>query len=192
VSASDPGVVTRDVRGGGAHYTRTAIALHWTMALLIVGNWALGWTMADLPFSPSRIRLFNYHKWIGVTILALAAARLAWRLFHAAPELPGGIARWQQVAAHVAHGLLYALFFAVPLSGWAYSSAAGFPLVYLGLIPLPDWVPVEKALAENLVIVHATFAYSLAVVAVLHVAGAVQHAVAQPTTYLRRMTSPKP
>jgi len=184
--------MTSDVRSGGAHYTRTAISLHWSMAVLIVGNWVLGWTMSDLPFSPSRIRLFNYHKWIGVTILALAAARLAWRIFHAPPELPGDIARWQQRVSHVAHGLLYVLFFAVPLSGWAYSSATGFPLVYLGLVPLPDWVPVDKALAKDLLTVHATLAYSLAATVALHVAGAIQHGIAEPVSYLQRMISSKP
>ncbi len=157
-------------------YTPTAIALHWLMAALILGALGVGWYMADLPLSPSRVRLFNYHKWVGMTILSLAAARLLWRLFHAPPPLPLDMPRWQQRTAHAVHGLLYGLFFAVPLAGWAYTSAAGFPVVYLGLIPLPDWVPVDKPLAERLALVHAVLAYSLAAAVVLHVAAAFKHA----------------
>jgi cytochrome b561 len=168
-------------------YTRTAIGLHWLMAALILATIPLGWYMAGLPFSPTRIRLFNYHKWIGITILLIAALRLSWRLFHKAPELPGDIPRWQRNAAHVAHWLLYAFFFAVPLSGWAYSSAAGFPIVYLGLIPFPDWVSPNKELAETLEQLHGYLAYTLAVIVVLHIGGAIQHTVSDGSAHLRRM-----
>ena len=173
-------------------YTRTAVALHWLMAFLVLSTLVLGWYMAGLPFSPARIRLFNYHKWIGITILALAAARLAWRLFHAPPELPADMPRWQRQVAHVAHGLLYAFFFAVPLSGWAYSSAAGFPIVYLGVLPLPDWIAPNKELAEQLEAVHGYLAYTLAAIVALHIAGAVQHTVRDGPAYLRRMSPFKP
>ncbi|MGI9025508.1 MAG: cytochrome b [Burkholderiaceae bacterium] len=163
-------------------YTPTAIVLHWIMALLILGALGVGWYMADLPLSPSRVRLFNYHKWAGMTILSLAAARLLWRLFHKPPPLPFDIPRWQQRIAHAVHWLLYGMFFAVPLTGWAFTSAAGFPVVYLGLIPLPDWVPVDEALAELLATVHAVFAYGLAAVVALHVAAAFKHAFEDRST----------
>jgi cytochrome b561 len=174
---------------GRIHYTRTAVTLHWLMAALILSTLVLGWYMADLPFSPSRVRLFNYHKWIGITILGLAAARLIWRLFHLPPELPVHMPRWQQQAAHVAHWGLYAFFFAVPLTGWAYSSAIGFPIVYLGLIPLPDWVSPNKELGEQLETVHACLAYTLAVIVAVHIAGAIQHTVKDGSAYLKRMLS---
>lgn len=175
------------------HYTATAIVLHWIMALLIPGALFVGWYMADLPLTPTRVRLFNYHKWVGITILTLAAARLLWRFFHEPPALPGDLPRWQQRAAHAVHWLLYALFFAVPLAGWAFTSAAGFPVVYLGLIPLPDWVPVDKALAEQLATLHAVLAYSLAAVVALHIAAALKHALeGHPTHYIRRMFSFRP
>lgn len=157
-------------------YTPTAIVLHWLMAALILGALGVGWYMADLPLSPSRVRLFNYHKWVGMTILSLAAARLLWRLVHKPPPLPELLPRWQQRTAHAVYWLLYALFFAAPLAGWAFTSAAGFPVVYLGRVPLPDWVPVDKALAERLAILHAVLAYSLAAVVALHIAAAFKHA----------------
>ena len=172
------------------HYTATAIVLHWMMALLILGALCVGWYMADLPLTPTRVRLFNYHKWVGITILSLAALRLLWRLFHRPPPLPDNFPRWQQRAAHAVHWLLYALFFAVPLAGWAYSSADGFPVVYLGVIPLPDWVPVDEVLAESLANLHALLAYSLAAMVVLHVAAAVKHALEKHShNYMRRMAS---
>jgi cytochrome b561 len=155
-------------------YTLTAIALHWLLALAIVATFALGLYMTSLSFSPTRLKLFNWHKWAGVGILALSALRLLWRLGHRPPaDLP--MPAWQRRAAHLAHGLLYGLFFAVPLAGWAYSSAAGFPIVWFGVLPLPDFVPVDRELAELLKTLHHGLAYGLAAVVVLHVAGALKH-----------------
>ncbi|WP_205665083.1 cytochrome b/b6 domain-containing protein, partial [Caldimonas tepidiphila] len=71
-----------------------------------------------------RLQLYNWHKWAGVAILALSALRLLWRLLRRPPP-PVPAPRWQLAAAHATHALLYLLFFAVPLAGWAYSSAAG-------------------------------------------------------------------
>lgn len=177
---------------GATHYTRAAIVLHWLMTVLIVSALSLGYYMSDLPLSPSRIRLFSYHKWLGITILGLAAARLLWRLSHRPPALPGYVPAWQQRAAHAGHFLLYVLFFAVPLAGWAYSSAAGFPIVYFGVLPLPDWVSPDKDLAKQLETLHAVLAYSLAAVVVVHVAAAIKHGLDEPVDYLHRMLSSKP
>jgi len=155
-------------------YTRTAIVLHWLLALMIVGSFGVGLYMADLPFSPSRLKLYNWHKWAGVTILALSAARLLWRLSHRPPaDLP--MPAWQQRAAHAVHLLLYGLFFAVPLAGWAYSSAAGFPVVWFGVLPLPDFVPVDRALAEAIKPLHKLLAFALTGTVLLHVAAALKH-----------------
>ena len=155
-------------------YTRTAIVLHWLLALMIVSSFGVGLYMADLPFSPSRLKLYNWHKWAGVTILALSAARLLWRLSHRPPaDLP--MPAWQRRAAHAVHLLLYGLFFAVPLAGWAYSSAAGFPVVWFGVLPLPDFVPVDRALAEAIKPVHKLLAFALTGTVLLHVAAALKH-----------------
>ena len=155
-------------------YDTTAIAFHWLLALMIVVSLSVGLVMTALPFSPTRLKLYNWHKWAGVTILALSAARLAWRLTHTPPAdvaMPG----WQRRAAHLAHWALYAFFFAVPLAGWAYSSAAGFPVVVFGLFPLPDFVAPDRALAETLKATHRWLAYALAATVALHVAGALKH-----------------
>ena len=167
-------------------YTPVAIALHWLLALMIFGSLSLGLYMADLPFSPTRLKLYNWHKWAGVTILGLSALRLLWRLTHRPPaDLP--MPAWQQRAAHGAHGALYLLFFAVPLAGWAYSSAAGFPIVWFGVLPLPDFVPVDRALSEFLKPLHRWLAYALGTVVLLHIAGALKHHFIDRDGLLRRM-----
>ena len=155
-------------------YTAPAIGLHWLLALMLIGSFSLGVYMADLPFSPTRLKLYNWHKWAGVTILVLSLVRLAWRLGHR-PPADAAMPAWQATAAHATHRLLYALFFIVPLLGWAYSSAAGFPIVWFGVLPLPDFVPVDKALAEAIKPWHERSAMLMAALVLLHVAGALKH-----------------
>ncbi|MBK1612111.1 cytochrome b [Rubrivivax gelatinosus] len=157
-----------------ARYDAVAITFHWVLAIAIVGAFSVGFYMSDLPLSPTRMKLYNWHKWAGVLILGFSALRLLWRLTHRPPaDLPAPA--WQQRAAHGAHIALYALFFAVPLSGWAYSSAAGFPIVLFGVLPLPDFIGADRALAETIKPLHGVFAYTLAAVVVLHVAAALKH-----------------
>jgi cytochrome b561 len=169
-----------------ARYGRVAMLLHWVMALAIVGSFSVGLYMADLPFSPQRLKLYNWHKWAGVTILTLAAVRLLWRLTHRPPaESP--MPAWQRGAAHATHWLLYGLFFAVPLVGWAYSSAAGFPIVWFGVLPLPDFVPADKALADAIKPWHAYLAYAMAVLVLMHVAAALKHQFIDRDGLLARM-----
>ena len=169
-----------------SRYGAVAVGFHWLLALAIIMAFSVGFYMADLPFSPSRVKLFNYHKWAGVTILALSALRLLWRLTHRPPvDLP--MPAWQAKAAHLTHGLLYLLFFAVPLAGWAYSSAAGFPIVWFGVLPLPDFVPRDKALAETLKELHGLLAFGLAGLVLLHIAGAMKHQLIDKDGLLRRM-----
>jgi cytochrome b561 len=157
-----------------ARYGAVAIAFHWLLALAIIGAFSVGFYMSGLPISPTRLKLYNWHKWAGVTILALSALRLLWRLANQPPaDLP--MPAWQARAAHLTHGLLYALFFAVPLAGWAYSSAAGFPIVWFGLLPLPDFVPKDKALAESLKLAHQLLAYGLGLLVLAHLGAALKH-----------------
>ena len=156
-----------------------AVLLHWVLGLAIVGIFVVGVYMADLPFSPQRLKLYNWHKWAGVSILLLSVVRLAWRLLRRPPELPAAIAQrmpaWQTAAHHLTHIALYALFFVVPLLGMAYSSAAGFPIVLFGVLPLPDLLSADPALAEWIKPLHALSAWSLAALVVLHVGAAVKH-----------------
>lgn len=160
-------------------YNGIAIALHWILAVALVSIFSLGLYMADLPFSPWRLKLYNWHKWAGVSILILSVLRLVWRLTHRPPPLPQAVTLampgWQMRAYHATHVLMYALFFIVPLVGWAYSSAAGFPIVLFGVLPLPDFVPASKPLAEWIKPWHEASAFTLAALVLLHVAAALKH-----------------
>ena len=173
------------------HYTGVAIALHWLLALLLVAIFVVGLYMTELPFSLQRVKLYNYHKWAGVVVLTLSFLRLFWRLTHRPPELPANISAsmpaWQRGAHHGIHHALYALFFAVPLLGWAYSSTAGFPIVVLGVLPLPDFMPVDKALAAIIKPWHAYAAYALATLVLLHIAAALKHQFVDRDGLLVRM-----
>lgn len=169
-------------------YSRTAIAMHWLMAVLIIATFVLGLIMTDIPgFTPAKLRYFSWHKWLGVTVLGLAAIRLLWRLKNAAPPYPASMPLWQQKAAHGLHGMLYLLFFAVPISGYVYSLTAGVPVVYLGIIPLPvfmdaspEWKPVFKAM-------HFWLVMSLAALVLAHVGAAIKHHFIDRDGILKRM-----
>ena len=169
-----------------ARYTATAIALHWVVAALLVAGIGIGLVMTGLPNGITKLKLYNWHKWLGASVLALTLLRLAWRLGHAPPPLPP-MAAWQRRAAATLQAALYALCLAVPLLGWAYSSALGFPLVWLGVLPLPDWVPQDRALAQALKPWHAAGAWLLVLLAGGHVAAALKHQWLDRDGLLRRM-----
>jgi len=169
-----------------ARYTATAIVLHWLLAVAIATSFSVGLYMTDLHLSPTKLKLYNWHKWAGITILGLSALRLLWRLMHRPPDdVP--MPAWQQRMAHGTHALMYMLFFAVPLVGWAYSSAAGFPIVVYGVLPLPDFVSPDKALAEAIKPWHGWLAWALAVMVLAHVAAALKHQFIDRDRLLSRM-----
>ncbi len=162
-----------------SRYSRTAIALHWTLGFAIVAVFGVGLYMAKLPFSPLRLKLFNWHKWTGMSFLALSVLRLVWRLTHRPPALSARIVAampaWQHWLHRATHASLYGLFFAVPFLGWVYSSAAGFPIVVFGVLPVPNFVPADKALAALIKPWHEFSAFVLMGLALLHAAAALKH-----------------
>ncbi len=178
-------------RSAAARYTLTAIALHWVLAAAILTAFFVGLYLEDLPFSPAKLKLINWHKWAGVTILALSVLRLLWRLMHRPPALPARIESampgWQRAAHHGTHHLMYLLFFAVPLLGWAYSSAKGFPIVWFGVLPLPDLVAPNPDLAEAIKPLHGLAAWGLIGLVVLHVGAALKHQFIDRDGLLERM-----
>jgi cytochrome b561 len=173
-------------------YHPVSIVLHWALGIALVGIFCFGVYMTDLPFSPARLKLYNWHKWAGISILALSILRLLWRLTHTTPPLPEGIAKampaWQRMAHHATHAGLYALFFVVPLIGWAYSSAAGFPVVLFGQFPLPDLLAPDKALAALIKPWHQISAFALAGLVLLHIAAALKHQWVDRDGLLQRMS----
>ncbi len=156
-------------------YDAVASTLHWLSALCVCAGFALGLFMTGLALSPAKLRYYGWHKWIGITVFLLAVLRLAWRGRRAPPPWPAAMPRWQQRAARIVHRALYALLIVVPLSGCLYSSATGVSVVYLGVVPLPNLVPKDKALAGALLVVHQSLNATLALFVVLHVAAAGKH-----------------
>lgn len=168
------------------HYTRTAVALHWLVAALVITALTMGWIMTDMATSPLKLRVFSWHKWVGVTVLALFFVRTLWRLTHAAPP-PLSVPAWQRVMTQTLHGLLYVMLLLQPLSGWIFSNAAGRQIVYLGLIPLPNLVGKDKALAGTVEGFHNTGAVIIAVAVGLHALAALKHHFIDRDDTLKRM-----
>lgn len=156
-------------------YTRTAISLHWLVALGLIGTFALGFYMLGLPISPTKLKLFSWHKWAGVTLFLLVLVRLAWRLTHPAPPLPTTIPAMLRLTSHAMHWLLYALMIAIPLSGWLMGSAKGFQTVWFGLLPLPDLLAKDAALGDRLKDVHEALSFTLLGLVIVHTGAALKH-----------------
>jgi cytochrome b561 len=172
-----------------ASYGTVAVAMHWLLAVLIVCAFLIGLSMVDLPLSPRRLRLFNWHKWLGIGVLALSAARLVWRAAgHPAPPLPAHTPSWQRQAYRGTHLVFYALFFLVPLLGWAFTSAIGVPVVWFGVLPLPDFVPRDKPFGEEVLApLHQASSYLLAAIVCVHVAAAFKHQLVDRDHLMARM-----
>jgi cytochrome b561 len=159
---------------------------HWGMLLLFIGIVVVGYYMTDLPLGAAKLKIYALHKSIGLTLLALAVLRLGWRLGERRPRLPP-MPAWQATAAGAAHALLYGLMLAIPLSGWLYNSAAGFPLQWFRLVNLPALTgadPVLKALAKE---AHEVGVALLIAVVALHAAAALKHHFIDKDATLRLM-----
>ena len=168
-------------------YTATAKSLHWLMAVMLFGLLALGLYMTDLPLSPEKLKLYSWHKWAGVTVFLLLLFRLLWRLKNPPPPLPESMPKALQLVAHAGHFGLYALMFAIPLSGWLMSSAKGFQTVYFGVLPIPDLIEKNKELGHLLAEVHETLSWLFIILLVGHIAAALKHHFIDKDDILIRM-----
>lgn len=160
---------------------------HWSTAILVVAMFALGWMAVTYPMSPAKLQLFNWHKSLGLLVLAWVLLRLSWRLTHRAPEPPDGSSRTEQQAARVVHGSLYVLMIAMPVSGWVINSAADFPLKWFGLFPVPPVVEPDKGLQDAASAVHFILFWTLLGMILLHAAAALHHHWIRRNNVLRRM-----
>lgn len=168
-------------------YTLTAKWLHWIMAVLILVLLVVGFYMADLPRGPEKTQLIQIHKAAGTVALLLAILRLGWRFKHRPPALPVLIPELQKKLAHAGHWVIYFLMVAQPLSGWAVSSARGFPVTFGGLIPMPPLVGKDEALAEAVTEIHEFFGWSLAIVLIGHIGMAIKHQLIDQDNLMKRM-----
>ncbi len=176
-------------------YNTVAVALHWAIALLIVGQIVGGIYMHNLPNSaPAKFDIFQLHKSFGLTILALTFVRLGWRLFHEAPALPEAMPGWQKLAARATHWLFYFLMLAVPVLGLAAVSVSpkDIPTEWFGLFVVPHLgfldPGADPAATEGLFMeLHKALSIAIVGLLALHVAAALKHGLVNRDGVLRSM-----
>lgn len=180
-------IVRIRLRNDELRYGLVAQVFHWTIVLLVIAQFVLANLAEDLPLGPAKVKLFEQHKSIGITIFALVLLRLSWRWINPVPAVPPTTARWQRAAAHVSHALLYALLLAMPLAGWLMSSARNFSVSWFRLFTLPDFIAPNERAFEWFRDAHHMLAKLLFVVALVHVAAALKHHFVDRDNVLRRM-----
>ncbi len=181
--------------GNAVRYTGTAIALHWIIAVLFIFMIGLGLYMSALPNSdPSKFPIFQLHKSIGITILALVIVRMLWRALHTPPALPTHMNAFERVAAHFTHYGLYAALIIMPFTGWAIVSTSKFnlPTYIFNLFTLPPLAFLgaseqKAAIHEASESIHSTVAWIAIALIALHVLGALKHQIIDRDNVLKRM-----
>ena len=188
---------TKDGPSAAARYSAVSIVFHWTIAVLIVAMIFYGWWMEDLrEVAPEQVSYaflgsaFNWHKTVGILILVLSLARLAWRLGHPAPPLPAETPGYQRVIARGTHVVFYAIMIGVPIGGYVTASAYGdlFPIKLFDAIELPKLpVPQTQDFQEFSGNAHGSAAWVIIAVLALHVIGALKHHIVDRDGVLTRM-----
>jgi cytochrome b561 len=163
-----------------------SISLHWLMAVLILGQIALGWYMSDLVRSPTKIKLIGLHKEIGILILIMVIIRISWRAINIAPSMIK-LSYLDRMATQFVHNILYFFMFAVPISGWIMTATRGLAISFFGLFTLPGLAIPNNEISYLFNEIHVWLAYTLLFTIGLHVAGALKHHFIDKDTTLQRM-----
>jgi cytochrome b561 len=169
-------------------YTATAIALHWIIALLLLGQFVFGLMLDDIPRgTPERGLYVNLHKSSGIVIGLLIVLRIAWRLAHTPPPLPAAMPRWQRLVARVSHAALYLCMLMLPLSGYLASNFSKHGIKFFNLIRMPPWGPDDKTMYALFNQTHHLTALLLALFVGLHVLAVAKHMLIDHDGLLWRM-----
>jgi cytochrome b561 len=161
-------------------------ALHWLIVILIINQWVIAERAEELK-GLAKLQTLGWHKSFGMTILMLAIVRLVWRWMNPVPDLTNETKPWERVLAKVSHVLLYALIFAMPLTGWMMSSARNFPVSWFKLFQFPDLVAPSDRTFQLMNDLHHLLFSVLVTVALLHIAGALKHHFIDRNDVLKRM-----
>lgn len=164
------------------------IVLHWLMAVLIIVLLALGLYMTRIPISELKLKLYGWHKELGFLVLMLVMIRITWRLSNINPSL-AALPWWEVLAARAMHWAFYGFMFALPITGWLMTSAAGLPASFFGLFVFPDLVAPNQHLFSLLIEVHRWLAYGLILAFCGHTGAALKHHFIDKDDILRRMFS---
>lgn len=168
--------------GASAHcdalpYTRTAIALHWLIALVIFAQVPFGWYLEEIPRgTPARGWYVNLHKSVGVTLGVAIVFRAGWRWFHPPPPMPDWMPRWERIGASATHAALYACMLIMPLTGYVASNFSKWGVKYFNAIQLPPWGFDDARVYAFFNGAHVATSYLFVALIVAHVASAVWHA----------------
>jgi cytochrome b561 len=168
-------------------YRVTARVLHWIVAVLILAMVPVGIIIANEWGGPAQTFLYNLHKSIGATLIPIVIARLIYRLLNPPPPLPDDIPAIQKFAAYTTHWALYALILIQPIVGYVMTSAYPAPVPFFGLFNLPPIWPEDRALSEQLSLVHLYLGISIAVFAAMHIGAALYHHFVRKDQVLMRM-----
>jgi len=168
-------------------YGPIAKSLHWLIFALLVAQYAFGWTMPDVHRDTKPDGLIAWHLAIGATIIGAVLLRLVWRLMRPVPPDVASLPKWQAWLAHATHWLLYIGLVVLLGLGWFNASARGFPVRFLGLIPLPPIAPVGSSVGLRAGDVHIFLSWCLLALIGLHVLAALYHRVILRDKVLQRM-----
>ncbi len=175
------------LRNTASRYGLISQLFHWLIVGLIMAQYFWAWRIDNVEGFRARLELVTQHKTIGMVVLALAVLRLLWRLINQPPPLPAAMVRWERWAAKTGHALLYGLIFAIPLSGWLYSSAAGLGDFWWGPVSFPSLVESSELLEDRFGVLHRALGLALAAVAGLHTLAALRHHFMLKDSVLKRM-----
>jgi len=168
-------------------YGAAAKSLHWLTALLLAVQFLIGWTMPNVGRGMQPESLMNLHLSIGMVILAAALARVAWRLFHGVPAPEASLPAWQETMAQALHAMLYALIFAMVVTGWSYASMRGWTVTVFGILSLPALVAEGSAIGRAVGELHTLLGWLLLGAIGLHVAAALAHLLFWRDRVMQRM-----
>lgn len=167
------------------HYGIITKLFHWIMAILIIGMLALGLYMVRLPTSLDKLKIYGWHKEFGLLVLWLVILRISWRWMNISPDLT--LPKLEKIAAITVQWTFYVFMFAMPLSGWLMTSAAGLAPSFFGLFTLPVLVAPNDGLMHLFGEIHEWTAYGLIATLILHISAALKHHFYDKDDILRRM-----
>lgn len=172
------------LHGVGSGFGLTTRMIHWLTALMLVGSFALVWSIGWLPAGPARAQAVGLHRTVGLLVLVVTVLRLLWRLVSQRPPAIGQ-SPWTWAAAAV-HATLLATLLIVPLLGWTYTNARGHALLLLGM-KLPSLIFKDQYFSRVAIGTHEFLSYALLVLIGAHVAAALWHHVVLRDATLKRM-----
>jgi cytochrome b561 len=168
-----------------AQFALLSRILHWLMAALLVAMLFIG--VAMVSSLGDYHTLLTIHRPLGISILILAAIRLVTRMLTRLPPFPPSMAQSERLVAMLSERLLYTLFFALPLVGWAMLSAGHYPIVMFGAVNLPPILPARPELYSTLRETHTLLAYLLFLTFLAHASAVLFHTLVLRDGLLNRM-----